>query len=92
MRFDIVNPATGTVVEQYTEHGPDAIESRLAASVRGFHAWRRVGVDERAKRVRRLGAVLRENQDRYGRRMAVEMGKPIAAGRPRSRSARAGCD
>jgi succinate-semialdehyde dehydrogenase/glutarate-semialdehyde dehydrogenase len=79
--METINPATGERVREYAEAGAAEVGGILARADAAFHAWRSVPFSERATRVRRAGALLRERKDTYARLMAVEMGKPVAQGR-----------
>jgi succinate-semialdehyde dehydrogenase/glutarate-semialdehyde dehydrogenase len=54
---------------------------RLEKAHQAFRAWRQTSFSERAELMRKVPRVLTENQSEYARTMALEMGKPIAAGR-----------
>lgn len=74
-----INPATEETIAEYSEHDAAAIEERLARADRAFAVHRRTSFAERAERMRRAAALLRERRDHYARLMTLEMGKPIAA-------------
>jgi len=75
-----INPATGETLETFDAHSPAEVERRLALAAATFPQWRRVPMDERAKRMRRAGEILEERKREFGRLMTVEMGKPIGPG------------
>jgi len=75
-----VNPATGETLETFDPHSPAEVERRLALAASTFTEWRRVPMDERARRMRRAGEILEERKQDYGRLMTVEMGKPVGPG------------
>lgn len=76
-----MNPTTGETLEKYEEPSPDEIMQRLEKAHQAFRAWRQTRFSERAELMRRVSRALTENQSEYARTMALEMGKPIAAGR-----------
>ena len=76
-----VNPTNGEVVAEYPEHDDSEVERRLAAADRTFRQWRRVSFSERAEAMSRAGEILEKRKDELARLMAIEMGKPVAAGR-----------
>ena len=76
--MNAVNPATGQVLREYTEHDAAEVERRLALAARAFAAWRSTGFAERAGRLRAAAAILRRDRDDLARLMTEEMGKPIA--------------
>ncbi|HET7315638.1 NAD-dependent succinate-semialdehyde dehydrogenase [Salinisphaera sp.] len=73
-----VNPATGEVIETYPLMSDDTVNARVAAAHRAFERWKTTPLAERAKIVRRIGALLRERADELAELMTREMGKPIA--------------
>ena len=76
-----INPTTGKTLEKYEETSPDEIMRRLEKAHQAFRAWRRTSFSERAQLMRKVSRALTENKGQYARTMALEMGKPIAAGR-----------
>ncbi|HEY6558297.1 MAG TPA: NAD-dependent succinate-semialdehyde dehydrogenase [Polyangiaceae bacterium] len=75
-----VNPATGELVREYEEHGSDAVERALARASEAFGSWHKTTFNERADALNRTAAELRRQSAELARLMALEMGKPIAAG------------
>jgi succinate-semialdehyde dehydrogenase/glutarate-semialdehyde dehydrogenase len=76
-----VNPTTGEVIADYPEHSPAEVEAKIEASLRAFREWRRRPFSERAELIRAAAERLESRKDEFSRLMAVEMGKPVAAGR-----------
>ena len=76
-----MNPTTGETLEKYEEPSPDEIMQRLEKAYQAFRAWRQTRFPERAELMKKVSRALTENQSEYARTMALEMGKPIAAGR-----------
>ncbi|MBE0481737.1 MAG: NAD-dependent succinate-semialdehyde dehydrogenase [Dehalococcoidia bacterium] len=81
MAIKSVNPATGEVVKEYDCLNAGQIEDLIERSGRAFAAWRESDMGERTELLRRAARILREGCRDYARLMAVEMGKPVAAGR-----------
>jgi succinate-semialdehyde dehydrogenase/glutarate-semialdehyde dehydrogenase len=82
--FDLmqsVNPFNGEVVAEYQEHSWDDVDGRLVAAHRAFLDWRRVSFSDRAAVLRAASKRLEARKDEFARLMAIEMGKPVAAGR-----------
>ena len=73
-----VNPATEEVLARFDAFTPEEVDRALDEAQDAFIAWRERSIAERAVPMRRLGALLRERADRYGRLITIEMGKPIA--------------
>jgi succinate-semialdehyde dehydrogenase/glutarate-semialdehyde dehydrogenase len=74
-----VNPVTGDVIKEYTEHGPSEVERALVGAWTAFIAWREKAFDQRATPMRKAAALLRERVGPYGRLMTQEMGKTLAS-------------
>jgi succinate-semialdehyde dehydrogenase/glutarate-semialdehyde dehydrogenase len=80
MSIESINPATGEVIERFTEATPADIDRVLAQTHATFQRWRRTTFAERSRLMRAAAAILREEKARFGRTMALEMGKPVAQG------------
>ncbi len=79
--FTAINPTTGAVIAEYPQLDSGELRAKLARADKAWHSWRRTAFRERAALLTRAAALLRERADRYGRLMALEMGKPIGEGR-----------
>ncbi|WP_027861049.1 NAD-dependent succinate-semialdehyde dehydrogenase [Marmoricola sp. URHB0036] len=75
--YQVVNPATGQVVETFDYATDKEIESALAAVHTAYAAWRDVPIAERAKVVKRIGELFNERQAELGAIATEEMGKPL---------------
>ncbi len=80
MAIASVNPATGKTLKAFEPHSEAEIERRVALAAEEFVRWRRRPWAERASRMAKAGDVLDARKAEWGRRMTLEMGKPIAAG------------
>ncbi|HSL25539.1 MAG TPA: NAD-dependent succinate-semialdehyde dehydrogenase [Acidimicrobiia bacterium] len=76
-----INPTTGEVIADYPEHSWEEVDSRLVAAHRAFSSWRRVPFTARGELMRAVAERLESRKEELARLMALEMGKPIAAGR-----------
>ena len=83
--YQVVNPATGTVVETFDYATDEEIESTLAAVHSAYAVWRDVPIAERAKVVKRIGELFAERQDELGAIATEEMGKPLVESQGRGR-------
>ena len=81
MALETVNPTNGERVREYAETTPAEVESALAKAQAAFLTWRLTPFAERATRMKRAGALLRERQGDLAHLMAIEMGKPLTQGR-----------
>ncbi|WP_411283458.1 NAD-dependent succinate-semialdehyde dehydrogenase [Lapillicoccus sp.] len=83
--YQVVNPATGKVVETY-EHATDQeIESALAGVHAAYSVWRDVPIAERAKVVKRIGELFVERRAELAAIATEEMGKPLGEARGESK-------
>jgi succinate-semialdehyde dehydrogenase/glutarate-semialdehyde dehydrogenase len=80
MRFEIIEPSTGRVVDVIPGHGGETVERRLDETHRVQKSWAATAPEERARLLERLAALLDERADEMAVRMAREMGKPVAQG------------
>ena len=76
-----INPATGETVRTFATATAAEIEAALARADAAWHAYRRTPLAARAGWLRAAAGILESEQDRFGRLMTLEMGKPIAAAR-----------
>ena len=81
MAIASINPATGKTLRTFEPHSEAEIERRVALAAAGVPALAaRSPVAERAARMAKAAEVLDGRKAEWGRRMTLEMGKPIAAG------------
>ncbi|MGH7720528.1 MAG: NAD-dependent succinate-semialdehyde dehydrogenase [Gemmatimonadaceae bacterium] len=76
-----INPATGETLRTFEEHTDADIDSRLQLAWDSFRQYRRTSFGDRARWLLAASDVLEAEKDALGRLMAIEMGKPIGAGR-----------
>jgi succinate-semialdehyde dehydrogenase/glutarate-semialdehyde dehydrogenase len=81
MPLTSVNPTTGETIRSYPELSAAEVDRAAEAAHRAFLGWRETSFAERAALMRRAAGVLRDEREDHARRMALEMGKPLAAGR-----------
>jgi succinate-semialdehyde dehydrogenase / glutarate-semialdehyde dehydrogenase len=77
MSIESINPADGTVIEQYSALKPSELESRLDAASAAFKRHRRTSFQERSEKLIRCADLLEERSKSLGELMTREMGKPI---------------
>jgi succinate-semialdehyde dehydrogenase/glutarate-semialdehyde dehydrogenase len=80
MAIQSINPATGEVLETFTETSAADIERILATAHHTFLDWRDTPFATRAQHMHKAAGLLRGRKPDYARTMALEMGKPIAQG------------
>ena len=86
-----INPATGETLKVFQPLSSAELEKRVDRAHGAFAGWSHAPVDERARIVARVGALLEERTDEYARLMALEMGKLFAAGRDEVAKCALGC-
>jgi succinate-semialdehyde dehydrogenase/glutarate-semialdehyde dehydrogenase len=79
MAIATVNPATGETLRVFEPLSESGIERKLARAEAAFHRYRRSSFADRTRMMLRAAEILEENQERLGRLMTTEMGKPIGA-------------
>lgn len=90
--FTAINPATGETVAEYPPTTTADMRAALRAADKAWQSWRRTTFPERARLMAVAGRLLRDRAHRYGRLMALEMGKPIAGGRAEAEKCATACD
>ena len=90
--FTSINPATGETIATYPQATTADLRAALRAAEQSSARWRETGFSERAELLRNAGRLLRERSGRYGRLMALEMGKPIGAGVAEAEKCATACD
>src|SRR3954447_4522626 len=71
------NPATGEVLAQFDEIGPQQIEDALARAHAAFHRHRRTSLPERGAALRRAGEIMEHDKHALATLMTREMGKTL---------------
>jgi len=92
MTFQSVNPANGIPISSYQEMQRADINKIIEKCHAAFLDWRKKQFDERARLMKKAGAILRERSREYGRLMAAEMGKPIKDGIAETQKCATCCD
>jgi succinate-semialdehyde dehydrogenase / glutarate-semialdehyde dehydrogenase len=92
MTITSINPATDEPIRHYELLTPAEVRRIVAAVDRAGRSWRRVSFAERATHLRAVAQVLRGRAAEFGRLMAEEMGKPVAAGRGEAEKCAWACD
>ena len=80
-RVDVVNPATGTLVESVACATLDDTRRALRAAQSAFGPWSRTPAKERSRILRVWHDLLLANADDLARIMTAEQGKPLAEAR-----------
>ena len=91
MALTSIDPATGSTIAAYVEHGPAELAARLGAAADAFLRWRTTSLTERTAMLARAAGVLDARRDTYARLITDEMGKPLADSRAEVAKCAAGC-
>jgi len=75
---DQINPGTGESLGRVADAGPDDIDAAVKAAKAAFKEWRRVPPLERAKMLKKIAEVLRDNAGELAMIDAADCGNPIA--------------
>jgi len=92
MSLQSVNPATGQVLETFTQPSARELDGILARSHAAFLEWRNVPFKTRAEHMRQAAQVLRRRKAEFARSMTLEMGKPIVQGEAEAEKCAWVCD
>jgi betaine-aldehyde dehydrogenase len=74
---DSMNPGTGLSLGKVADAGSEDIDAAVAAAKAAFKDWRRVLPLERAKVLRRIAEILRQNADELAMIDAADCGNPV---------------
>ncbi len=76
-----INPATGQVLAEYPEHGPEDIQAILAANRLACRCFSNWNFEDRAASLHKVAAILEARRTELARLITLEMGKPLAEAR-----------
>jgi len=74
---DVLNPGTGETLGQVADSGAADVDAAVSAAKAAFKEWRRVLPLERAKMLRRIAEVLRQNANELAMIDAADCGNPV---------------
>jgi aminomuconate-semialdehyde/2-hydroxymuconate-6-semialdehyde dehydrogenase len=76
-----VDPATGEVIAEIPDSGPEDVDAAVVSASRAFESWRKTPAEERSRLLIRVAELLEENFDELARLESEDSGKPIALAR-----------
>ena len=79
-RMHVINPSTGKSLGDVAEASPDDVDSAVAAADTAYWKWRKVAPAERARLLRKIAQIIRENAHDLAMVDAVDGGIPIEEG------------
>jgi acyl-CoA reductase-like NAD-dependent aldehyde dehydrogenase len=77
----VTNPATGTVIQELAEDGPEDVARKHERARQAQPGWAARPYEERASAIRRFRDLLVRGRDELARTLTSEMGKPITQSR-----------
>ncbi|KAA1395847.1 NAD-dependent succinate-semialdehyde dehydrogenase [Aeromicrobium ginsengisoli] len=78
--YQVVNPATGDVVETFDTATDADIEAAIAGATQAYASWKDVPITERGEIVKKVAALFAERADGLAAIANEEMGKPLSEG------------
>jgi succinate-semialdehyde dehydrogenase/glutarate-semialdehyde dehydrogenase len=72
-----INPATGEPLAEYPVMSSGEIDRMLRQVDLEFRSWRKSGMEQRRRLMKRLAGLLRAKKEEHGRLISLEMGKPL---------------
>ncbi len=81
--LDVLNPATGEVIEQVAVAGREEVDAAVQAARRAFDEgpWRRTTATERGELLRRVAGLLARDREELARTESLDTGKTLGEGR-----------
>lgn len=91
MAIATINPATGETVRTFTPLSVAELENKIARAAAAFQRHRLSSFGERSKKMLRAAEIFENEQDRLGKLMALEMGKPLGQARAEAAKCATAC-
>lgn len=80
--FDVINPATDTLIAQVPSAGTDDVDRAVAVAQAAFEGpWRTLPAVERGRALLRLAQVIRDHAEELSQLESQNIGKPISSAR-----------
>ncbi|SKB54301.1 aldehyde dehydrogenase family protein [Luteibacter sp. 22Crub2.1] len=76
-RFDVMNPATGTVLAQAPAASAAQLDEAIAAAKAAFRIWSALGYERRQVYLNAYADALEAHRDELARLLTLEQGKPL---------------
>jgi succinate-semialdehyde dehydrogenase/glutarate-semialdehyde dehydrogenase len=86
-----INPTTGETLKTFEPLTESQVDARIGCAEQAFRSYRHTSYADRAKWLTRAAEILESEQDRLGRIITLEMGKPLAAARAEAAKCALGC-
>ncbi|GCL73544.1 NAD-dependent succinate-semialdehyde dehydrogenase [Paenibacillus naphthalenovorans] len=79
--FDVINPATGEIVESVAKGGAEDAQAAIDAAQAALQPWSRLTAKERYAYLTRTAGILRSRTETIAELITREMGKPLSEAR-----------
>jgi acyl-CoA reductase-like NAD-dependent aldehyde dehydrogenase len=79
--FDVVNPATGKVIESVARTPVEEVDAAIARAADAYASWRSIAPADRARLLRRFADAVDGDREHLARLEALNSGHPIAQAR-----------
>ncbi|HWQ48394.1 MAG TPA: aldehyde dehydrogenase family protein [Methanosarcina sp.] len=76
--FDIINPATGELIDRVPKGTEDDVEMAVEAASSAFNSWASASPQQRARVLYRAAGIVRQRKDELAILLTREQGKPLA--------------
>ena len=77
MALRSINPASGELLESFSEHTPEEVNAAVMKAHQAFASWSALAMERRSALLGKAAAVLRAEKTALARLMSEEMGKPV---------------
>lgn len=75
MTFKSINPATATLIEEFTPFDSNKIEAQLESTANAMPMWSSIPLNNKGKLFKQLATLLRQQKEQIARTVSTEMGK-----------------
>lgn len=80
-KIDVVNPATGKVIEQVATGGREETRQAIQAAKEAFYVWKNIPGPDRGKYLAEVARMMREDAEEIAKTITSENGKPLVDAR-----------
>lgn len=80
-RFDVINPATGDVIDQVADASKADIDRAIDAADQAFPTWSKLTAHRRSQYLYQIWKLMMDQKEDLARIMTAEQGKPLIAAR-----------
>jgi len=91
MSIATTNPATGEVIRKFARLTEKELDAKLTLAAATFEKHRHSSFAERSEKLLRAAAIFEDEQDRLGRLMTLEMGKPLTQAKAEAAKCASAC-